>query len=30
MGSTFIGLPPGSRLLALTYDDGPNDPYTWR
>lgn len=29
-GSTFIGLPPGSRLLALTYDDGPNDPYTWR
>ena len=20
----------GSRLLALTYDDGPNDPYTWR
>ena len=21
---------PGSRLLALTYDDGPNDPYTWR
>lgn len=29
-GSTFIGLPHGSRLLALTYDDGPNDPYTWR
>ncbi len=29
-GRTFIGLPPGSRLLALTYDDGPNDPYTWR
>jgi peptidoglycan/xylan/chitin deacetylase (PgdA/CDA1 family) len=29
-GPTFIGLPRGSRLLALTYDDGPNDPYTWR
>ncbi len=29
-GATFIGLPSGSRLLALTYDDGPNDPYTWR
>jgi len=29
-GSTFIGLKAGSRLLALTYDDGPNDPYTWR
>jgi len=29
-GPTFIGLRPGSRLLALTYDDGPNDPYTWR
>jgi peptidoglycan-N-acetylglucosamine deacetylase len=29
-GRTFIGLTPGSRLLALTYDDGPNDPYTWR
>lgn len=29
-GRTFIGLPCGSRLLALTYDDGPNDPYTWR
>ena len=27
-GRTFIGLQPGSRLLALTYDDGPNDPYT--
>ena len=25
-----MGLRPGSRLLALTYDDGPNDPYTWR
>jgi len=29
-GRTFIGLDPGSRLLALTYDDGPNDPYTER
>ena len=29
-GRTFIGLAPDSRLLALTYDDGPNDPYTWR
>jgi len=29
-GQTFIGLPRGSRLLALTYDDGPNDPYTWQ
>ena len=28
-GPTFIGLGPGSRLLALTYDDGPNDPYTF-
>jgi peptidoglycan-N-acetylglucosamine deacetylase len=27
-GRSFIGLPPGSRLLALTYDDGPNDPDT--
>lgn len=24
-GQTFIGLNRGSRLLALTYDDGPND-----
>jgi peptidoglycan-N-acetylglucosamine deacetylase len=29
-GRTFIGLPPGSGQLALTYDDGPNDPYTQR
>src|SRR5664279_1374968 len=29
-GRTFVGLEPGSRRLALTYDDGPNDPYTWR
>jgi peptidoglycan/xylan/chitin deacetylase (PgdA/CDA1 family) len=29
-GSTFIGLESGSRRLALTYDDGPNDPDTMR
>ena len=29
-GRTFIGLKPGSRQLALTYDDGPNDPHTLR
>jgi peptidoglycan/xylan/chitin deacetylase (PgdA/CDA1 family) len=29
-GRTFTGLKPGSRQLALTYDDGPNDPYTFR
>jgi peptidoglycan/xylan/chitin deacetylase (PgdA/CDA1 family) len=29
-GRTFIGLPPGTRQMALTYDDGPNDPYTER
>jgi peptidoglycan-N-acetylglucosamine deacetylase len=29
-GRTFIGLPRSSRLMALTYDDGPNDPHTWR
>ena len=29
-GRTFLGLPRGSRRLALTYDDGPNDPYTGR
>jgi len=27
-GHSFIGLEPGSRKLALTYDDGPNDPDT--
>jgi len=27
-GRTFTGLPVGSRQLALTYDDGPNDPHT--
>ena len=29
-GSTFIGVGRPSRQLALTYDDGPNDPYTSR
>jgi peptidoglycan/xylan/chitin deacetylase (PgdA/CDA1 family) len=29
-GRTFTGLEPASRLLALTYDDGPNDPWTLR
>jgi peptidoglycan-N-acetylglucosamine deacetylase len=29
-GRTFLGLPRGSRQFALTYDDGPNDPYTFR
>ncbi len=29
-GQTFSGLPRGSKLLALTYDDGPNDPHTLR
>ncbi len=29
-GKTFIGLQPGSPVLALTYDDGPNDPWTLR
>jgi peptidoglycan-N-acetylglucosamine deacetylase len=28
-GRTFIGSAPGSRELALTFDDGPNDPYTF-
>lgn len=27
-GRTFIGLGRGSRQIALTYDDGPNDPHT--
>jgi peptidoglycan-N-acetylglucosamine deacetylase len=27
-GHTFTGLSRGSRQLALTYDDGPNDPHT--
>ena len=29
-GKTFTGLTPGSRQIALTYDDGPNDPHTLR
>jgi peptidoglycan/xylan/chitin deacetylase (PgdA/CDA1 family) len=29
-GKTFSGLPAGSRQMALTYDDGPNDPHTLR
>jgi len=29
-GATFVGLPRGSKRLALTYDDGPNDPHTLR
>ena len=27
-GRTFTGLKPGSKQIALTYDDGPNDPHT--
>jgi peptidoglycan-N-acetylglucosamine deacetylase len=29
-GKTFIGLSPGTKQIALTYDDGPNDPHTQR
>jgi peptidoglycan/xylan/chitin deacetylase (PgdA/CDA1 family) len=29
-GRTFTGLGAGSKKLALTYDDGPNDPHTPR
>jgi peptidoglycan/xylan/chitin deacetylase (PgdA/CDA1 family) len=29
-GHTFTGLGRGSKQLALTYDDGPNDPHTQR
>src|SRR3954447_23491869 len=29
-GRTFIGLPRGTKKIALTYDDGPNDPHTLR
>jgi peptidoglycan-N-acetylglucosamine deacetylase len=29
-GRTFTGLKRGSKQLALTYDDGPNDPHTLR
>jgi peptidoglycan/xylan/chitin deacetylase (PgdA/CDA1 family) len=28
-GRTFIGSAAGARELALTFDDGPNDPYTF-
>ncbi len=27
-GHSFVGLPRGTKKLALTYDDGPNDPHT--
>jgi peptidoglycan/xylan/chitin deacetylase (PgdA/CDA1 family) len=29
-GRTFTGLARGARQIALTYDDGPNDPHTQR
>ena len=29
-GHTFTGLPLGAKQIALTYDDGPNDPHTQR
>jgi peptidoglycan/xylan/chitin deacetylase (PgdA/CDA1 family) len=29
-GRTFIGAPRGTKQIALTYDDGPNDPHTFR
>ncbi len=29
-GRTFTGLPRRAKQLALTYDDGPNDPHTLR
>jgi len=29
-GQTFTGRPGDSRQIALTYDDGPNDPHTLR
>jgi peptidoglycan/xylan/chitin deacetylase (PgdA/CDA1 family) len=29
-GKAFTGVPPGTRQIALTYDDGPNDPHTLR
>jgi peptidoglycan-N-acetylglucosamine deacetylase len=29
-GQTFTGVAPGTKQLALTYDDGPNDPHTLR
>jgi peptidoglycan-N-acetylglucosamine deacetylase len=30
LGSTFARAPRGAKQLALTYDDGPNDPHTLR
>lgn len=29
-GRTFTNVPRGSKQIALTYDDGPNDPHTLR
>jgi|SRR6516165_40754 len=29
-GATFTSGPRGSKRIALTYDDGPNDPHTYR
>lgn len=29
-GRNFVRLRPGARQIALTYDDGPNDPHTLR
>jgi peptidoglycan/xylan/chitin deacetylase (PgdA/CDA1 family) len=29
-GSNFSGLQQGAKVLALSYDDGPNDPWTMR
>lgn len=29
-GSTFTGVPSATKQIALTYDDGPNDPHTLR
>src|SRR6202158_5616163 len=29
-GRTFTGLQRGSKRIALTYDDGPNDPHSLR
>ena len=29
-GRTFMGAPPGTRAMAITFDDGPNDPWTLR
>ncbi len=29
-GENFNGLPQGQKILALSYDDGPNDPWTMK